>query len=143
MTYDSNTVQTRAILRPDGGCVKHPEIKLREVKNGNIYQRDSCPECDKEFAANKIKLEQQRGELERQLAALDTSSTDLTSTAGPIETPVKQPSEPTPTEVPPPPAAATPATPAPITATWWLFVRYERHMMMVRTFLVTLYQICA
>ena len=71
-TTDTGTVKTMAIMAPDGTCTKHPSIKIREVHaDGTIYQRESCPECDKEYNQNKQQLEQRKEELNRQMKELE------------------------------------------------------------------------
>ena len=72
MTTDTGTVKTMAIMTADGTCAKHPTVKIREVHaDGTIYQRESCPECDKEYSQNKQLLEQRKEELNRQMRELE------------------------------------------------------------------------
>ena len=77
MDADSNTIQTLAIMTADGRCRKHPEIRLRDTgPDGLTYQRDACPECERELQANREKLQRRQDELDKQLAKLQQQEED-------------------------------------------------------------------
>jgi len=80
----SNTLMTKSIMTPDGKCVNHPWVELRgkDMASGQVYQRDSCPDCNEQYEANKEALRQRRLELDRQLQALENENTDATSRSG-------------------------------------------------------------
>lgn len=71
----TDTLATKAVLTPDGLCVKHPHVRLRgRDAQGHIVHRDSCYECDREFAQARRTLQERQQELDRQLQALDTKT---------------------------------------------------------------------
>lgn len=74
-TTDSNTVMTKAIMTKDGKCVHHPWVELRgKDASGRVFQRDSCPECNKQYEVNKESLRLRKLDLDRQLQALEIST---------------------------------------------------------------------
>lgn len=73
---DTSTVATRALMTPDGKCVHHPWVEMRgkDPASGQVYQRESCPECTTQYEANKEALRQRKLELNRQLEALENEN---------------------------------------------------------------------
>lgn len=81
MTTD--TLTTKAVLTPDGLCAKHPHVRLRgRDGQGHVFQRDSCYECDREFAQARRALQERQQDLDRQLQALDTKAPSIGSGGG-------------------------------------------------------------
>ena len=67
-----NTNDTRAYMTPDGKCVNHPWVELRgkDLASGQVYQRESCPECNRQHETTMDDKRQRKLELDRQLRAL-------------------------------------------------------------------------
>jgi len=95
-------------ITAEGCCPKHPHIQLREVgPDGFVYQKDSCPECDREFQSQKQSLKDRKRELDMQLKqlALEEVPNPSSDEEEEEEKPEAAP-EPTPRFQPPPPPQA-------------------------------------
>lgn len=73
--YDDYTLMTTEsmaiVLNDDGCCVRHPNIKLKQYdKNGDVYLKESCPSCQREFQKAQHLLLEKRRELDRKLQEL-------------------------------------------------------------------------
>ena len=70
-TIGDGSIRTVTVMGLDDSCVKHPEVMLRQEKNGSVFQREACPECEKEYQQNQLMLKKCKAELDHQLKQLD------------------------------------------------------------------------
>jgi hypothetical protein len=70
------TTESMAIVLNDNGCcVRHPLVKLKEYdENGDVYLKESCPECQSEFSNTQSLLLEKRRDLDRKLEELGDDS---------------------------------------------------------------------
>lgn len=71
--YTLMTTESMAlVLNADGCCVRHPSIRLKEVdKNGDVFLKEACPQCQSEFAASQNALLEKRREIASRLQELN------------------------------------------------------------------------
>jgi len=73
---DSTWASMSLAISDEGTCPKHPHVKLRETgADGFVYQKESCPECDKEFQAQRQSLRDRKRALDLQLHQLSMDDT--------------------------------------------------------------------
>lgn len=76
---DSTWASMSLAISDEGTCPKHPWIKLRETgADGFVYQKESCPECDKEFQSQRQTLKDRKRELDLQLQQLSMEDNEIT-----------------------------------------------------------------
>ena len=73
-----NTNDTRAYMTPDGKCPTHPWVELRgkDLASGQVYQRESCPECNRQHETTMDDKRQRKLELDRRLQALGNENSN-------------------------------------------------------------------
>jgi len=74
-----NTNDTSKYMTPDGKCVHHSWVELRgkDLASGQVFQRESCPECNHQHRAIMDDGRQRKLELDRQLRELDNQNASV------------------------------------------------------------------